>query len=92
MIRGKVRCPKCAELGHRKTSYKCLLNGTKKRQDFSFCSTLYLYYPCVIYFNSFNITGRKSQEKMLPKDGFLKIRLQKGQLIDESKYCKKVLE
>lgn len=32
MIRGKVRCPNCGELGHMKTSYKCPLNGTKKRQ------------------------------------------------------------
>jgi hypothetical protein len=32
MIRGKARCPNCGELGHRKMSYKCPLNGTKKRQ------------------------------------------------------------
>jgi hypothetical protein len=34
MIRGKVRCPNCGELGHRKTSYKCLLNKAKKRLAF----------------------------------------------------------
>jgi hypothetical protein len=31
VIRGKFRCPNCGELGHRKSSYKCPLNGTKKR-------------------------------------------------------------
>jgi hypothetical protein len=31
MVRGKVRCSNCGELGHRKTSYKCPFNGTKKR-------------------------------------------------------------
>ncbi|XP_035823118.1 uncharacterized protein [Zea mays] len=32
MIRGKRRCKKCGELGHGETSYKCPLNGTKKRK------------------------------------------------------------
>jgi len=32
MIRGKRRCKGCGELGHGETSYKCRLNGTKKRQ------------------------------------------------------------
>ncbi|KAF0924542.1 hypothetical protein E2562_010182 [Oryza meyeriana var. granulata] len=32
MVRGKVRCSQCGELGHRKTSYKCSFNGTKKRK------------------------------------------------------------
>jgi hypothetical protein len=31
LIRGKFKCPNCGELGHRKSSYKCTLNGTKKR-------------------------------------------------------------
>jgi hypothetical protein len=30
-IRGKFKCLNCGELGHRKASYKCPLNGTKKR-------------------------------------------------------------
>jgi hypothetical protein len=30
-IRGKFKCPNCGELEHRKTSYKCPFNGTKKR-------------------------------------------------------------
>jgi hypothetical protein len=30
MIRGKYKCPNCGELGHRKNSPKCHLNGTKK--------------------------------------------------------------
>lgn len=32
MIRGKRKCNGCGELGHGKTSYKCHLNGTKKRK------------------------------------------------------------
>ncbi len=32
MIRGKRKCKGCGELGHGETSYKCHLNGTKKRQ------------------------------------------------------------
>ena len=31
MIRGKRRCKRCGEVGHGETSYKCILNGTKKR-------------------------------------------------------------
>jgi hypothetical protein len=31
VIRGKFKCPNCGELGHRKSSYKCPLNDTKKR-------------------------------------------------------------
>jgi hypothetical protein len=30
--RGPVRCKRCGELGHRQASYKCPLNGTKKRK------------------------------------------------------------
>ncbi|CAO2190691.1 unnamed protein product [Urochloa humidicola] len=32
MIRGKRRCNRCGELGHTEVSYKCPLNGTKKRK------------------------------------------------------------
>jgi hypothetical protein len=32
LIRGKFKCPNYGELGHRKSSPKCPLNGTKKRQ------------------------------------------------------------
>jgi hypothetical protein len=31
MIRGRFKCPNCGEFGHRKASYKCPFNGTKKR-------------------------------------------------------------
>jgi hypothetical protein len=31
MIRGKRKCKRCGELGHGETSYKCHLNGTRKR-------------------------------------------------------------
>jgi hypothetical protein len=31
LFQGQFRCPNCRELGHRKNSPKCHLNGTKKR-------------------------------------------------------------
>ncbi|XP_039827615.1 uncharacterized protein LOC120689396 [Panicum virgatum] len=31
MIRGPITCKKCGENGHRQASYKCALNGTKKK-------------------------------------------------------------
>jgi hypothetical protein len=31
LVRGKFKCSNCGELGHRKKSHKCRLNGTKKR-------------------------------------------------------------
>jgi hypothetical protein len=31
-IRGKRKCTRCGELGHGESSYKCALNGTKKRK------------------------------------------------------------
>jgi hypothetical protein len=31
LVRGKFRCPNCHELGYRKNSPKCPLNGTKKK-------------------------------------------------------------
>lgn len=53
MIRGKRKCKGCGELGHTQTSYKCSLNGTKKRQGCSlyFCffhnlPLFYLIYSC----------------------------------------------
>lgn len=30
-IRRQVKCPRCGGLGHRQSSQKCPLNGTKKR-------------------------------------------------------------
>jgi hypothetical protein len=32
LIRGQFKCLNCYQLGHRKASPKCSLNGTKKRQ------------------------------------------------------------
>jgi hypothetical protein len=39
LIRGQFKCPNCGQLGHRKASTKCPLNGRKKRQvtHFSIC-------------------------------------------------------
>jgi hypothetical protein len=31
LLRGKIKCPNCGQLGHRKASRKCPLNGSKKR-------------------------------------------------------------
>jgi hypothetical protein len=31
LLRGKIKCPNCGQLGHRKASPKCPLNGSKKR-------------------------------------------------------------
>jgi hypothetical protein len=30
LLRGKIKCPNCGQLGHRKASPKCPLNGSKK--------------------------------------------------------------
>jgi hypothetical protein len=32
ILRGKIKCPNCGQLGHRKANPKCPLNGSKKRQ------------------------------------------------------------
>jgi hypothetical protein len=44
VLRGKFRCPNCGELGHRKNSPKCRLNGTKKRQVFHSSLKCYFLY------------------------------------------------
>lgn len=36
LIMGKRKCKVCGELGHGQTSYKCKLNGTKKRYHLLF--------------------------------------------------------
>ena len=36
LIQGKRKCKRCGELGHGQTSYKCKLNGTKKRYHLLF--------------------------------------------------------
>jgi hypothetical protein len=43
--RGHVKCPNCGELGHRQSSYKCLFNGTKKRQEI-----IILFIYCLLLF------------------------------------------
>jgi hypothetical protein len=32
IFKGKIKCSKCGEMGHRKSSYKCSFNGIKERQ------------------------------------------------------------
>lgn len=39
MVRGPVTCKRCGEKGHRQASYKCPMNGTKKKRYYFF----YLY-------------------------------------------------
>jgi hypothetical protein len=34
LLREKIKCPNCGQLGHRKASPKCPLNGTKKGKPF----------------------------------------------------------
>jgi hypothetical protein len=45
LVRGKCRCLNCGELGHRKSSPKCSLNRTKKRQ-------VTLFHACYVSFSS----------------------------------------
>jgi hypothetical protein len=47
ILRGKIKCPNCGQLGHRKASPKCPLNGTKKRQATSL--TLVICFICYLY-------------------------------------------
>ena len=42
MIRGPVTCKRCGEKGHRKASSKCPLNGTKKKRQVFFSSSIEL--------------------------------------------------
>ena len=36
LLRGKIKCPNCGQLGHRKASPKCPLNGSKKKASHIF--------------------------------------------------------
>jgi hypothetical protein len=86
MIRGKVWCPNCGELGHKKTSYKCPLNGTKKRQDLNFLiHSMFLSFKCLFTFSYLFPLGQESHGKIVPKDGFLKsLRLRDQKLQENS--------
>jgi hypothetical protein len=77
MVRGPVTCPNCGLKGHRKTSYKCPLNGTKKRYLIGLVILL-----CLSIANcfSFFFTGRGSLERTLPKLGLVKLAHLKGRL------------
>jgi hypothetical protein len=44
IFRGKVKCSKCGEMGHRQSSYKCSFNGTKKKQVIIALFVSYLLY------------------------------------------------
>ena len=46
LIQGKRKCKRCGELGQGETSYKCKLNGTKKR--YHFYSSFHLLADCTI--------------------------------------------
>jgi hypothetical protein len=45
LLRGKIKCPNCGQLEHRKASPKCPLNGSKKRQA-QFASNLLCSFKC----------------------------------------------
>jgi hypothetical protein len=42
LLRGKIKCPNRGEMGHRKNSSKCHLNGAKKRQVLPFVCFVYV--------------------------------------------------
>jgi hypothetical protein len=66
VIRGKFRCPNCGELRHRKSSYKCPLNGTKKRYyvNINFLRNIIIVYLTYI------ITGNGGRGKTQQRNGF----------------------
>jgi hypothetical protein len=85
MIRGKVRCPNCGELGHRKASYKCPLNGTKKRQALNFLIHSHVSFFLILFtFSCLFTLGQESQGKIVPKNGFLKSLRRREQKLQEN--------
>jgi hypothetical protein len=48
LLRGQFKCPNCHELGHRKNSLKCPLNGIKKRQ--------FIFFMCTNFDTTISIT------------------------------------
>jgi hypothetical protein len=70
LFRGQFRCPNCGELGHRKNSPKCRLNGTKKRQDSSFMHVI-VFFLCPLCNCSFSLnTGKGRQGSLAQGHGF----------------------
>jgi hypothetical protein len=63
MIRGKIRCPNCGELGHRKTSYKCPLNGAKKRQDLIYFPSLVSFIPMLLTLHLLTLHTKEAKEE-----------------------------
>jgi len=70
LIRGKCKCPNCGELGHRKNSPKCPLNGTKKRQEPTYVSSC-SYVSFILYLCLVHLVRKGNHEKMSQKIGFL---------------------
>jgi hypothetical protein len=66
VIRGKFRCPNYGELGHRKSSYKCPLNGTKKRY---YVNINFLHNIIIVYL-TYIITGNGGRGKTQQRNGF----------------------
>ena len=65
----QVRCPNCREYGHRASSWKCALNGTKKR-----CQTTLIFKVSIHHFLlcnhlPFHIFCRKRSKKKPAKPG-----------------------
>jgi hypothetical protein len=65
LVRGKCKYPNYGELGHRKSSYRCPLNGTKKRQVTHFFMPLMSLFSC----------AGKGNKKIQQMDGSRKKRL-----------------
>jgi hypothetical protein len=61
-VKRQYTCPNCGELGHRQSSYKCPLNGTKKRQYTYFYMLNLCYYSCTKCLSFFLCRKRKPRK------------------------------
>lgn len=60
LLRGKIKCPNCGQLGHRKASPKCPLNGSKKRKRKPRKNSTKQWFPKIVP-NQLNIRMRTHQ-------------------------------
>jgi hypothetical protein len=63
LLCGKIQCPNCGEMGHRKNSPKCCLNGTKKRQVLYFVLLDISYQENHISFSLFCVQETKAKKE-----------------------------
>jgi hypothetical protein len=72
LLRGLFKCPNCQELGHRKNSPKCPLNGTKKRQIIFFMCTNFDTITAIIVLITVSMCRKRKPRKNTTKGWFLK--------------------